>query len=66
MKIQDRGEFVEGKVYSLAISAQTVGNARRTDTPAQVLMVQVEDINPQFYLNPYVIDVTETSTPGTV
>ena len=66
MKIQDRGEFEEGRVYVLTISAQTVGNALHTDTPAQVLIIQVEDIPPQFYLNPYILQVNETSTQGEV
>lgn len=53
-----------GEIYELGVSAQSVGTTRRIDTPSQVLYVQVEDINPQFYLQPYIIDISETSQPN--
>ena len=66
IKVRDRGEFEEGYIYLLAVSAETAGNARSTSTPAQIVQLQVEDIPPQFYLDPYVVSVAETSVPGTV
>lgn len=64
VKINYRGEFTKGDIYALAISAQCVGAARSRNTSSQVLYVKVEDVNPQFYYTPYVINFTETSNAG--
>ena len=52
----------DGKVYRLAVSAQTVGAANKSATPTQVVSVQVGHRAPQLYLQPYNVSIYENET----
>lgn len=57
-----RQMFEVEKVYRLAVSAQAVGAANKSSTPAQVVSVQVGYRAPQLYLDPYNVSVYENNT----
>ena len=50
--------------YSLAISAQNIGAANKTATPTQTVYVQVDIKSPQFWYQPYIVNVNETTAVG--
>lgn len=60
--IVGRQMFEDQKVYRLAVSAQAVGAANKSSTPAQVVNIQVGYRAPQLYLNPYNVSVYENDT----
>ena len=64
VKVAGRKRFEVAAIYELAISAQVVGTARKTFTPAQVLSIAVDDKEPQFEQDPYVIDMSELTNAG--
>ena len=64
VKVAGRKRFEEAAIYELAISAQVVGTARKTFTPAQVLSIAVDDKEPQFEQDPYVIEMSELTNAG--
>ena len=51
-----------GDPYELAISAQVVGIPESVETPAQVITVYCEDLDPQFFRPSYNITNNEMST----
>jgi len=59
-----RKMFVVSTTYTLAISAQVVGSAKKKVTPAQVLNIKVDDKAPQFDKDPYVIEMSEFHQTG--
>ena len=51
--------------YNLAVSAQTVGVVASSNTPAQSVTVYCEqELDPQFYQNPYVVNMDELTPPN--
>ena len=57
-----RQMFEDKKVYRLAVSAQAVGAANKSSTPAQLVNVQVGYRAPQLYLDPYNVSIYENDT----
>ena len=65
--IRGRQEFQEGAQFNLGISAIPEGVIEeRTATPAQLVVVQVDDVLPQFYVDGarYYVDMSETTPAG--
>jgi len=60
--IVGRQMFEDKKVYRLAVSAQAVGAANKSSTPAQLVNVQVGYRAPQLYLDPYNVSMNESET----
>jgi len=57
-----RQQFKNETIYRLAVSAQAVGAASKTATPAQVVNVQVGYRPPQLYLDPYDVSIYENDS----
>ena len=67
VRVAARRQFELTESYELGVSAQCVGTeaALSRNTPAQLVRVHVDDVNPQFFSDPYIIEVNEDSNVGT-
>lgn len=61
-----RQMFEDEKIYRLAVSAEAVGAANKSSTPAQLVNIQVGYRAPQLYLDPYNVSVYENDTANDV
>ena len=66
VRVLNRAQFLDSDSYDLGVSAQCVGTANGTSTPAQLVHVEVDDVNPQFFYDPYIVEVPEDSAANTV
>ena len=68
VKVGARKQFDADHIYELGISAQCMGTeaALSEATPSQLVLIEVEDVVPQFYYDPYVIGVSENSRANDV
>ena len=68
VRIRDRAEFLLTQSFTLGVSAECAGAAAalNRETHSQRVTILVEDVDPQFYYDPYVIGVPETSNRNTM
>lgn len=60
IQVSGRAPFEpDGTVFTLAVSAMCLGAAQRSETPAQLIYVQVGPKAPQFRHEPYVVAMSE-------
>ena len=66
VRIANRAEFFIGDNYTLGVSAECAGAyaAYNEMTHSQRVTIFVDDVDPQFFYEPYIIGVPETSSNG--